>query len=119
MGDFNAISRLQDTNIVSAKSLLWPWLVNAEGSCKLVNLFRLACTGSPPPTRVSSYGNTRSYLDQIYVSHLLMPWVNGLHFSTFEFKKSSDKGLSDHVLVCISITVWGARGIKTVGSCKG
>ena len=31
MGDFNAISRLQDTIIVSAKSLLWPWLVNAEG----------------------------------------------------------------------------------------
>ena len=40
MGDFNAITILQDTNIVSAKSLLWPWLVDAEGSCKLVDITR-------------------------------------------------------------------------------
>ena len=50
MGDFNAISRLQDRNIVSAKSLLWPWLVNADGSCKLVDIVRLACNGYPPPS---------------------------------------------------------------------
>ena len=83
MGDFNAISRLQDTNIVSAKSLLWPWLVDVEGLCKLVDVIRLACNGSPPPTRVRLYGNTRSFLDRIYVSHLLLLWVNGLHFSSF------------------------------------
>ena len=49
MGDFNAISRLQGTNIVPAKSLLWPWLVDVEESCKLVDVIRLACNGSPPP----------------------------------------------------------------------
>ena len=92
-------------NIVSAKSLLWPWLVNAEGSCKLVDAIRLACNGSPPPTRVRSYGNTRSYLDRIYVSHLFLPWVNGLHFSTFKFKKPNHKDLSDHDPVCVSINV--------------
>ena len=51
MGDFNAISRLQDTNIVSNKSFLWPWLVNAEGSCKLVDIIRLACNGFAPPNQ--------------------------------------------------------------------
>ena len=80
MGDFNAISRLQDTNIVSAESLLWPCLVDFEGSCKLVDVIRLACNGSPPPTRVKSCGNTRSFLNPIEVSHLLLPWVNGLQF---------------------------------------
>ena len=50
MDDFNVIWRLQDTNIVSAKSLLWPWLVNADGSCKLVDIVRLACNGYPPPS---------------------------------------------------------------------
>ena len=49
MGDFNAISRLQDMNIVSANSSLWPWLVDVEGSCKLVDIIRLACNGSTPP----------------------------------------------------------------------
>ena len=40
MRDFNAISRLQDTNIVSAKSLLWLWLVDLEGWCKMVDVIR-------------------------------------------------------------------------------
>ena len=49
MGDFNAITRLQDTNAVSAKAMMWQWLVEAEASCKLVDITRLACNGSPPP----------------------------------------------------------------------
>ena len=53
------------------------------------------------------------------MSHLLFPWVNGLSFSTFQFKKSNDKDFSDHDPVSMSINVWGARGVKTVGSCKG
>ena len=58
-------------------------------------------------------------MDRIYLSHLFLPWVNGLHFSTFKFKKPNDKDLSDHDPVCVSINVWGARGGNTVGSCKG
>ena len=117
MGDFNAIKRLQDTNIVSAKSLLWPWLVDVEGSCKLMDNTRLACNGSPHPTRVRSYGNTRSYLDRIYVSHLLLPWVNGLHFSSFRFRKPNGKDLSDHNPVSVSISLWCLRVKKTLGQC--
>ena len=109
MGDFNAITRLPDTNIVSAKSLLWPWLVDADGSCKLVDITRLACNRSLPPTRVRSYGNTRSYLDWIYVSHLLLRWVNGLHFLSFRFRKLNGKDFSNHNPVSVSINVWASR----------
>ena len=90
MGDFKAITRLQDTNIVSATSMLWPWLVDVERSCKLVGITRLACKGSPPQTRVRSYGNTRSCLDRIYVSHLLLRWVNGLQFSSFRLRHARE-----------------------------
>ena len=62
MGDFNAITRLQDTNIVSAKSLLWPWLVDAGGSCRLVDINRLACNASPPPQRRSGVMGTREVI---------------------------------------------------------
>ena len=119
MGDFNAITRLQDTNAVSAKAMMWQWLVEAEASCKLVDITRLACNGSPPPTRVRSYGSTRSYLDRIYVSHLVLPWVKGLNFLSFRFKKSNGKDLSDHNPVCASINVWGSDVNDKIGSCKG
>ena len=69
MGDFNAISRLKDTNIVSAKSLLWPWLVDVEGSCKLAEVIRLACNGSPPPNQ----GYVLWEYDEVFGSDLCLP----------------------------------------------
>ena len=58
-------------------------------------------------------------MDQIHVSHLFLRWVNGLHFSTFKFKKPNDRDLYDQDPVCASINVWGSSGDNSVGFCKG
>ena len=46
--NFNAITNLNESKGLSAKLLLWPWIHDIEVSCKLVELVKLACGGSPP-----------------------------------------------------------------------
>ena len=123
MGDFNAITLDSDTTISHMTSLKWSWLQELESSQKLIDLNRIAHKGRPPHTRVRGYGGSSSYLDRIYASRTLCPFLEVRKGSTFSVPKSgsplTDSGMwSDHDLVYVELQPWSIQTDPTP-TCAG
>ena len=123
LGDFNAITHDSDTTISQVSSLKWPWLQEKESTQQLIDVVRIAHKGSPPHTRVRGYGVSTSYLDRIYATKSLIPFLEVHHGSTLPIPRSppSETNLgywSDHDMVRVDLQPWAVLTDPTP-SCIG
>ena len=118
-GDFNGITRIEESTGISRENLIWQWLSEKEDQGKLVDCVRLGFKAPPPFTRVRRYSATQSYLDKWHASWALMVLTHISRAWLAPLKWQSGENVSDHDRVGITLGKWNIGKVEVDKGCKG
>lgn len=105
-GDFNGITRKEETTCMSRDQLMWEWFREKEDQGKLVDCVKVGYKGPPPFTRVRGYKGTKSYLDKWYASDVMMALMQITQAWVAPVKNDAGEDFSDHDRAGISLGKW-------------